>query len=227
MKNVVKWSFPAVLLTAGVALSGNVTGLVEMSLPEVSVTGAVLREVSDTVTGSGVIIKTDDGWFADIAVSESDVRFVKPGQRAVITGAGFAEYEYTASVAHLADFARTVSVAGGMISETIVDVRLKLDSPDENLRTGYSAQAAISTGDARDALVLPYEVIEQDGGGEYIFVLEGGGVAGAGSAGKRYIRTGLELPSGVEILSGLLETDEVITDPKAVYDKQAVKAIVN
>ena len=60
------------------------------------------------------------------------------------------------------------------------------------------------------ASILPYEAVSQDEKGEYVYVYE------SGRAYKRYIETGEELANGVEILSGLSETEEIIADPSVI-----------
>ena len=82
----------------------------------------------------------------------------------------------------------------------------------DGLRSGYTAQAAISTDSERTVGVLPYSVICQDDQGEYVYVLE------QGKAFRRYISTGDELPQGAEILSGVSLSDNVIMQPEKVSD---------
>jgi multidrug efflux pump subunit AcrA (membrane-fusion protein) len=208
-----KWTVPAVLLCAGAAVTLSVPALVEYALPEVTVASPVYTSYSDTVRAVGSILldPTDNEWYAAVYVSERDIRKVQPGQTAALSGSAFDDGIYTATVDLTADTAHTITV--GLITETVVDLRLKLDNPDGNLRSGYTTNAEIAVSPEKRALTVPYDAVLQDDGGEYVYVLEMSSAFAESRMGvirRRDISTGKELPEAVEVLAGLTEADSVV-----------------
>jgi multidrug efflux pump subunit AcrA (membrane-fusion protein) len=104
------------------------------------------------------------------------------------------------------------------VTETVVDVVLQIDNPDELLRPGYTAQAIIGVGEPREMLLIPYAAINQDDRGEYVFVLAGN------TALRRDIITGIELAEGAEMLAGVREGDDLIVRPERYTENSLVRA---
>jgi hypothetical protein len=212
-RSKLKWTVPAVLLCAGAAVTLSVPALVEYALPEVSVASPVYTSYSDTVRAVGSILldPADNQWYAAVYVSERDIRRVQPGQTAALSGSAFDDGIYTAAVDHMADTAHTITV--GLITETVVDLRLKLNNPDDNLRSGYTTNAEIAVSPEKRALTIPYDAVLQDDDGEYVYVLEAAPALSESRMGvirRRDITTGKELPDAVEVLAGLTEADSVV-----------------
>lgn len=215
-KGLVKWLCLAAFIAAGAFVVTDMPKAVESLLPVVNTVRMQKGSFCPTVQGSGVIYTAGEAlWYVKVAVNESDVRRLEVGQNAVLNGAAFDDGAYSAAVLSISDVARQST--NGLTIETVVDVVLVIENPDEYLRSGYTAQAVIETGEARDVLLVPYEVICQDDGGEYVMVLRGN------NAVRADIVTGAELAAGAELLSGLVETDEIITVPEDVLSKKLVK----
>lgn len=136
-------------------------------------------------------------------VNEKDISTVKMGQYAEITGAAFPDCIYEGEVSFISDYATTVQK--GSYSQTVVEVKIDINNPDDNLKAGYTANAKIMLSEPITMTVVPYEAVNQDDKGEYVYVLE------ENKAVRRYVTTGYELSDGIEVTSGLSSGDYVIT----------------
>ncbi|GHU46407.1 hypothetical protein FACS1894120_3180 [Clostridia bacterium] len=152
------------------------------------------------ISGTGEITVT-------VSIPESDIRLIKVGQPAAVTGAAFPNSVLSATVKTLAPEAHTDP--GG---RTCVAVTLLIAESDgtAELRSGYSARAVIETEEPRTLLTVPYGVILQDKGGEFVYVLENGTVR------RRDIATGTELADVTEVTEGLTAEDKIIQNPSDV-----------
>jgi hypothetical protein len=194
----------------------NIPDAIEGSLPVVKTVTMSSAEYSQIVSGAGVIAHNPDygAWFVTISVGESDIRRVKVGQPAALKGAAFDEEIYTATVYDIDSLA--VNRQGEFVHETVVEVILKIDNPDDELRSGYSARADIKTDQTRTIHIIPYSAILQDDIGEFVYVLSGN------TAVRRNILTGIELADGAQVVAGLSEDDEVIASPESVAEGQLI-----
>ncbi|MCL2754388.1 MAG: efflux RND transporter periplasmic adaptor subunit [Oscillospiraceae bacterium] len=210
----------AVILAAGWFAVFNIPDAVESSLPVVQTIALESVEYCPTVSGTGIITEdTDKHWRVTVSVAERDIRRVKIGQNAKISGAAFEDNVYTAKVYDIGLSA--VTQQGEFGRETVVEVVLKIDNPHAGnsaeesrgqLRSGNTARACIHVGETQKIFTLPYTAIMQDRQGEYVFVLEGHSVL------RRNIATGVELSDGTQILAGLSGSDRVIAHPNAVTE---------
>ena len=99
----------------------------------------------------------------------------------------------------------------------MVDLELTINEPGQSLKAGFSARAEITTDHQREILTVPYEAIQQDEENvEYVYLAKGS------QAVRCNIQTGLELLEGVEIVSGLGESDLVIMDAQAVQTGERI-----
>lgn len=230
IRNVTKWLCLGAFLCFGGYAAISAESAVAGFLPEVQTVALQKATYCRTVNGGGNIIRTPSDWRVSITVNESDIRHVRTGQKAALHGAAFDNGVYVASVVEIADTAR---ISGTYA--TVVDVVLKIENPDENLRSGYTAQADIEIGEPREILVVPYEAVEQDDEGEFVYVVgkkseissDGDKESVITSASRRGIVTGAELSGGAEVISGLTEADEVIIPPEeaARVDINGIKLV--
>ncbi|MDL2247724.1 hypothetical protein LJC05_03225, partial [Bacteroides sp. OttesenSCG-928-J23] len=99
----------------------------------------------------------------------------------------------------------------GSGTETVVDVEIEIENPDEHLRPGLSAKVEIRGGENYTLITVPYEAIRQDeNNDEYVYVYENGKLR------KVLVVTGQELTNEVEVLDGLTEESVVIYNPDDV-----------
>lgn len=156
------------------------------------------------------------------SVPEIYIQDIQTGMACKITGEAFRDRSYSGTVELVMPYATTVQTLNGK-GETVVDVLIGIDDPDEALRAGFNARIEIYTQRHNDAVTVPYEAVDQDAKNrEYVFVYENGMVK------QRFIETGAELESSVEVTSGLQKGEFVVlkTD-RALLDGEAVKAAVD
>ncbi len=146
--------------------------------------------------------KTDE-MIVTASVLEKDINKICLDMKAEITGDAFPDTIYFAKVSDISETATTKKV--GVNLGTYVDIKLTIENPDENLRTGYSATATLYTEKTKNIDILPYDAFGQDEFGEYVYILEDN------TAVKCYVKTGEELPEGLEVVAGL-KSDAIILD---------------
>lgn len=154
------------------------------------------------------------------SVPEIYIQDLQAGMTCEITGEAFRDQTYQGSLELIMPYATTTQTLSGK-GETVVEVLIGIENPDDALRAGYNARVEIDTERHEDAVIVPYEAIEQDRENqEYVFVYQDGVVT------RRLIETGAELESAVEVLSGLSEGEFVVTDStKVLTDGDRVKAV--
>ncbi len=171
--------------------------------PTAAIVNVSRFEYSDSVSVTGTILKNSGEAFVQVFVPEQDISRVELGQTAEITGDAFPEKMYAGTVEEIADTA--IRVQSGNVSQTAVEVTVKIDETDDTLKQGYTASVKLITSEPSMMTVVPYEAVNQDTGGEYVYVLR------EGRAYKRYVTTGMELSEGVELKTALAENEEIIT----------------
>ncbi|GHU58426.1 hypothetical protein FACS1894133_3160 [Clostridia bacterium] len=186
------------------ALSAAAAGAISENRPRPQTLSPQVVQYRDIVTGEGSIVSSSAATVAVIAVGEGDIRKVKTGQTAKLTGAAFDSETYTATVRDIAAAATRVGNAA------VVEVTLAIDNPDAALRSGYTARADIAVDAVRDVIALPYTAILQDAGGEFVYVLDGGEVR------RRDIVTGAEMENETEVTAGLRMSDKVVAHPDEI-----------
>ena len=215
---ILKTVIIAVLMFSAGYIAFAVPEAAETFMPVVSAIRVEPCEYKPYVTAKGIIVKKGDAFFAVAAVNEADISQVETGQRAELSGAAFPDGNYFGSVSNIADTAYISSVSALSAAETVVDVTVLIEEGDTaKLRSGYSVTVLLKTGEERVLNMLPYSAICQDDKGEYVYVLRDN------TAVRRDIVTGMELSDKTEIVSGVNETDLVLTDPDLVYDGGRVR----
>jgi multidrug efflux pump subunit AcrA (membrane-fusion protein) len=194
---------------------------VEKSIPTVEPVKVSKVSYTESVTTTGSIIKNEETGVICVQtfIPEKDISEIRTGLSASVRGTAFPDKTYEAQVIGIASNATKITI--GNATKTVVEVWAQILDPDEVLKSGYTADITIVTGSPEHMRLLPYEAVNQDDGGEYIFVLKNG------TAVKRYITIGSELPDGVEVISGLLENEEVIKASDVIYDGEEVKLLTS
>jgi len=158
--------------------------------------------------GSLVTISNDSGLQIVANISESYISDIKLGQNIRISGVGF-ENVYTGNIKNISDAAKQVLV--GTSTQTAVETVFSINDIDDKLKAGYTAKITIITDECKDALVAPYEAVQQDlDNNEYVYIITNG------TAYKRIVTTGRESEEGFEILSGISNGDKVVTTPELI-----------
>lgn len=167
-------------------------------------------------SGSSVAsVANSDDLSVTAAISELDIANVSIGQKAQITLAAYPDEIFSGTVTNIAQMAR--DQYNGAVLETVVDVTVTPDVPDERIKSGLSADVEISLGEPREICVVPYSAIGQDEAGEYVYVYENG------RSIRQSITTGAEFAEGTEITSGIGKDDIIFKEPDKIADKSYIR----
>lgn len=183
------------------------------------ITGLHVKE-GDIAGSTGTIVSVSDFNKLQVKVSipELYISRIKTGQTVQITGEAFAGKEYIGTVTKINPVAKQKTALTGT-GETVIDTFVKIESPDGRLKPGYSVSAKIFTDSRNNAIMIPYECIQQDNNkNEYVYVEHKGTVY------KKFIKTGFELDSEVEVRQGLKNGEKVVINPQSnLYNRALVK----
>lgn len=157
----------------------------------------------------------EDELCVSAAISELDIAKIAVGQRAVITLAAYPDEEFTGTVTDIAVAAR--DRYNGAVLETVVDITITPDNPDERLKSGLSADVSVKLSEPREICVVPYNAIGQDDSGEYVFVFENG------KSIRREITTGAEFADGAEIIAGVGAGERVFNEPEKLAKSSFIR----
>lgn len=146
-------------------------------------------------------------------IPELYVSSIRIGQEATVSGAAFAQKEYSGVVTAISrNVRKKVNLTGEGSAYLPVEIRVK--DADSSLKAGCTATVKILTEKKEQALVLPYDCITQDDNGkELVFIAKADG-----TLEKRRIITGLELEHETEIVYGLKEGEKAVRDPNKIVE---------
>lgn len=187
------------------------------AVPTATLVNVERVEQSESISLSGTIMKdTRDNTFSVQAyVPEQDISKVTVGQTAEITGSAFPDITYVGEVEKISDIASKIQV--GNVQKTAVEIKIKINEPYGELKHGYTAAVKLIISQPDIMTILPYEAVNQDVNGEFVYILSGG------RAYKRYIETGREFSDGVELKTRINESEKIVTVDELAENGAAVK----
>ena len=125
---------------------------------------------------------------------------LKKGLKARIRVPGFPDQVFEADLAHLGAY--------GNADSGTLEAAFHLQNPDRLLRPEMRAEFNIVVGTREGVMSIPREAIQGDAGGRFVFIKD---YELENAFAKTSIRLGAENAEFVEVLSGLLPGDEVVT----------------
>jgi len=140
-----------------------------------------------------------------VTISKYDLEKVKVGQSADITIAG---NEYKGTLTRINKMA-TTNEKGSTVLEAVVHI----DNPNQEIFLGVDAKVIVQGEQAKNALLVPVEVINEGNDGSFCYVVEDGVIV------KREVETGLSSDDFIEIKSGLKKGDLVVTDSVDTFEE--------
>lgn len=153
-----------------------------------------------------VVLAADEDVQIRIAIRERDLRTVKRGMTVRVTGDGFEKAFYEGTLTKISSTARTDD--GGTVVEGLVD--LSEGAFDPSLRLGLTAKAAIVTAVTENGYIVPYEAVQSDKDGSYVYVLNNG------QARRQQIAVAAQVVEGVLLQDSSLEKEQVISDAQSI-----------
>lgn len=155
---------------------------------------------------TALIIKTKSETWVEIAVNESDVIAVVPGQKAVVEIDALDDEIAVATVQRVDEFATVVS------DIALYYVYLTLDEVPQNLRPGMTTQVDITTQEVTNVLVVSNSAIKPYQGEKAVQIMEGDSVF------YQPIEMGISGDLYTEVISGLEEGQEIIVSSTGSND---------
>jgi RND family efflux transporter MFP subunit len=132
-------------------------------------------------------------------VTQSDIQFLKVGQKATITLPTHPGAKYDGTVSHIDP---TATTNGQLIQ---YGVTITFDDRPANLLLGQSASVQVTTRQADDALYVPVQAVKTlDDGTTTVTVKQGAGQV------QRVVKTGVRGDQYVQITSGLSAGDQIV-----------------
>ncbi len=181
--------------------SGTVTSL-KIQKGDIITKGTVFFTITDK---SGLSVKLN--------INENQISKIQEGQSVTITGNAFDKKSYTGKVISIADEAEETATEIGR--ETTVEVDIKVENPDEEIKRGYTAKCAIITASDASSIIVPYESLGSDDKGDYVYKFHNN------RAEKQYIIIESELTDGAKIKNGLKNGDRIIKNISELSDNEA------
>ncbi len=146
-------------------------------------------------------------YHVDVNVNESDVAGVKLGAKVSVT---FDSMPDTPPITGTVIFISPKgSTQAGNVVAYLVTVLIDQQGQDASLRVGLTANTAIITAREANALVIPQRLVRTEDVDNVVYVLKGG------QAVRTVIKLGLSNEEDVQVVSGLNDGDQIITNPPA------------
>ncbi|MBP7005771.1 efflux RND transporter periplasmic adaptor subunit [Patescibacteria group bacterium] len=171
--------------------------------------------------GTAVATLLTTAKLAAVSLNEIDVSKVAIGQRATVTFDALPDIQIAGSVSQIDTL--------GTVTQGVVNYAVKIAflTQDTRIKPGMSVTVSIITQAHTDVLTVPNAAVRQSGTQATVNVLNGpvktaasgSGVTSAQPPEVRDVQVGIANDQVTEIISGLSETDQVVTrtiDPKTV-----------
>ncbi|RGI60370.1 efflux RND transporter periplasmic adaptor subunit [Ruminococcus sp. TM10-9AT] len=156
-------------------------------------------------------IQNTDKASVDVTLSKYDYDTVKEGQSAEIT---LGDNTYQGAVTKMSHIAVQNEKGTPVISATV-----SINDPDDDIFLGVDAKVKIHAASAKNVVTLPVEVVNIGKDGSFCYVIEDGLVT------KRDITTGISSEDYVEVIDGIKEGEEVISDLGDYTEGMEVQAV--
>ena len=156
-------------------------------------------------------IQNTDKASVDVTLSKYDYDTVKEGQSAEIT---LGDNTYQGTVTKMSHIAVQNEKGTPVISATV-----SINDPDDDIFLGVDAKVKIHAASAKNVVTLPVEVVNIGKDGSFCYVVEDGLVT------KRDITTGISSEDYVEVIDGIKEGEEVISDLGDYTEGMEVQAV--
>ena len=183
--------------------------------PESGTVTSFKIQKGDIITkGTGLFTITDkSGLSVKLNINENQISKIQEGQSVTITGNAFEKKSYTGKVISIADEAEETATDIGR--ETTIEVDVKVENPDEEIKRGYTAKCAIIIASDDSSIIVPYESLGSDNKGDYVYKFQNR------RAEKQYVIIECELTDGAKIKSGLKNGDRIIKNISELSDSEA------
>ncbi len=204
------------LTSAQNKLSDAQTALADYAVtaPFDGVIGSIAAQLNaDLSSGGTAVTMITNQKIATIALNEVDASKVSVGQKATLTFDAIDRLSITGEVAEVSPLA---TVSQGVVS---YNVKIAFDSQDDRIKSGMSVSTSIVTEVKADVLTVPNSAVKSQGDQHYVQIFNttttktgtDGMIATEATPDRVMVEVGVTNDSLTEIISGLKEGDQVIT----------------
>lgn len=163
------------------------------------VKGAYANETQTLMT-----IINADSIGVEFSISKDDLGSITTGQKARVVIAG---NEYEGTIDYVSRVAVSDMTMTGNNTSGTIKGRILIDNPDDNIYIGVSAKAYIFVGKSEQALVIPYEALNTDIDGDFVYVVNKENLIE-----RKDVTIGIYSDEYYEVIDGIDEGDKVITN---------------
>lgn len=147
------------------------------------------------------VVDTSEVLF-DAEIDESDIAKVLPGQEAEVTLNAYPDQVFPGEVFKVTQNTKTTPSGA-----TIVIVKIKLTKAPQQFTEGLNGQVTIITKEQKNVLAIPQDALLE---GKNVLVKKDGRLE------TKSIETGFTSDTDIEVIKGLSEGEEIVTNPSAV-----------
>lgn len=163
------------------------------------VTDMNVTEGAPITAGAALVtVASNSQVHVNVNLSKTDLAKVKEGQKAEVTIAG---KKYDGEVSFINHVAIT-----NTNNMPVVEAQIAITNADENIYLGIEAKVIIYAQKSEGVLLVPVEAVNSDKDGDFVYVVENGLVV------RREVVTGVSSDTYIEVVSGLKENEQVMTD---------------
>lgn len=163
-------------------------------------------EGGSVATGAQLLkLESTEDVMVKISVTKYDLDKISIGQKAIVT---IGSKEYEGEVTKINKMAEKNSSGAA-----VVGTEIKITNPDSDVVLGVEAKVVISTAKEDAAILVPVSVVNVDMDGEFVYVVENNILV------KRPVVTGLSSDIYIQIVEGLSEGEQVVTDVTATLQE--------
>ncbi len=152
--------------------------------------------------GSLLKLESTEDVMVKIYVTKYDLDKISVGQEAAVT---IGSKEYQGKVSKINKMAEKNSSGAA-----VVGAEIKITNPDSDVILGVEAKVVIGTAKAENAILIPVGAVNVDVDGEFVYVVDENGILT-----KQPIVTGISSDTMVQVLEGISEGEQIVTDVTA------------
>lgn len=170
------------------------------------------KEPGQTISESDVLLVMADKLIIEADVDETDLRYIKLGQKVDIILDAYPDDKFDGVVEHVAYESRLIN------NVTVYTVKIRPESAPENFRAGMTATIEVKSQRKDSALLLPFEAVTDKNGAKTVMVGRE-----TGKPETRKVETGITNGKKIEILSGISENDAILIPAKGARTNKNVE----
>lgn len=154
--------------------------------------------------------------YAKVSVPESEIAWVKKGERALVTLGALGSREFHGTV-------EEVGVMADLLAHSY-KIKIGISNEEQQLKPGMICNVIIEHAGSRHDLVVPSRAVMVDESGRrFVYTVS----PGSDRAVRRYLQTGELLKNGIKVLAGIQADERVVVSGQHKLVDQAAVRIVN